>query len=92
MTERTDGVHFRGKGIQSTLCDSCHSVHTRCLDRKGETGKDNLFGITKVRGERKNRRGIKGKNGLEGLNRQEVDKQGVRRLGLMTLDSMQIVS
>jgi hypothetical protein len=61
---------YREKG---TLCViAVSSVHTECLDRNGESGKDVLFGITtcpKSAWRAKKSDCIKGKNELEELNR-----------------------
>ena len=44
MTERTDGTHLPW---ERTTCEmAVYSVHTECLDRNGEPGRDALFGIT----------------------------------------------
>jgi hypothetical protein len=56
------------------------SAHTECLDRNGESGKDDLFGTKHVPKVRKNRIVLRGKwlGGAESAG--EVDKQRARRL------------
>jgi hypothetical protein len=71
MTERADGAHLSWERNKECLI-AVYSVHTECLDKNGESGKDDLFGITtcaKSACRAKNSECIKGKNGLGELNR-----------------------
>jgi hypothetical protein len=71
------------------------SVHTECLDRNGESGRDDLFGITtgaKSVWRAKKSECIKGKNGLGELNRRGIGQAESEKAQSMTPDSMQIVS
>jgi hypothetical protein len=70
MTERADGTHL---SWERNSCEiAVYSVHTECPYRNGESGKDGLFGITtcaKSAWGAKKSECIKGKYGLEELNR-----------------------